>query len=142
MGRVYYSFTVCTTPFVCFYFGSRYLSNVDESSRVFSSEQVYGAIGILTVIQILTFVVLLKLSPKYRNAFLSFKTGSESCIECFNNASEDDTKIFVFGDYEPYWTPIEADVKKWLNERLGLWIDEEPKWFDSSVKAMIPVKIA
>jgi hypothetical protein len=145
MGGFYYSFTLISTPVVCFYLGSRYLAHVEDEEvqaslpYVFSSEQVYGSIGALSVLQLISFIALLTIIPsKYRSTFYSLKTGSQFCCELFQNTSEDSAKIKVFTKYKGHWEPIESEVRVWLNERLPTWIDESPEWFDDQVKSMIP----
>jgi hypothetical protein len=145
MGGFYYSFTLISTPVVCFYFGSGYLAHVEDEdvqeslSYVFSSKQVYASIGALSVLQLIIFITLLVIIPsKYRSTFLSFKTGSQFSCESFQNKVGDSLKIDVFNQYKGHWEPIKSDVRVWLNERLPTWLSEAPEWFNDQVKSMIP----
>lgn len=145
MGGFYYSFTLISTPFVCFYFGSRYLAHVEDEEvqaslpSIFSSEQVYGSIGALSVLQLISFISLLKIMPKkYRSTFYSLKTGSRYCCELFQKTREDSCKIHIFGNCKSYWEPVQSEVRVWLNDRLPTWINESPEWFDDQIKSTIP----
>ena len=44
----------------------------------------------------------------------------------------------VFTCHKCYYLPIEAEIKTWLNERLPVWISEEPEWFNDQKKSTIP----
>ena len=36
------------------------------------------------------------------------------------------------------YKPIEDEIKTWVNERLLVWISEEPKWFNDYRRSVIP----
>ena len=123
MGGGYFSLTLFTTPFVCLYFGSRYLSYVsDEEVRVslpfvFTAGQVYGAIGGLAVLQVINFSVLMRtIEAKYRKTFWSFQTGSQFGCYNFKEPDKDSTKFDIFSDNKALWEPIKEEVKDWLNK--------------------------
>ncbi|GMH78055.1 hypothetical protein TL16_g07650 [Triparma laevis f. inornata] len=73
LGGAYYAFTILIQPLVCCYFGYRYLAYVQDEEvkaklgTVFFSEQVYGVIAALTVLQMLTFsTFILSIEPQFR----------------------------------------------------------------------------
>ncbi|GMH85404.1 hypothetical protein TrVE_jg323 [Triparma verrucosa] len=140
----YFSFTMISTPVVCFYFGSRYLSYVEgeeakeKLKNIFSSELVYGAIGGLIFLQMVSSFMFLRLiEPKYRSSFLSLKTGSQHVVETFRTATNERAKIGVMNNHRSMWKEIEEDVRVWLNENLEKWIEEEQEWFNEGVRAMV-----
>ncbi|GMI11974.1 hypothetical protein TrVE_jg13986 [Triparma verrucosa] len=75
--------------------------------------------------------------PKYRETFMSFKTGSQHVIGTFRTATNERVKIGVMNNHRSLWKEIEEDVRVWLNENLEKWIEEEQEWFNDSVKAMV-----
>ncbi|GMH93003.1 hypothetical protein TrST_g3834 [Triparma strigata] len=101
-------------------------------------KDVYGAIGGLIVAQVTTFCLFLRLiEPKYRETFMSFKTGSQHVIGTFRTATNERVKIGVMNNHRSLWKEIEEDVRVWLNENLEKWIEEEQEWFNDSVKTMV-----
>ena len=143
-GGAYFSFTMISTPVVCFYFGSRYLSYVEgeeakeKLKNIFSSELVYGAIGGLIFLQMVSSFMFLRLiEPKYRSSFLSLKTGSQHVVETFRTATNERVKIGVMNNHRSMWKEIEEDVRVYLNQNLKKWIEEEQEWFNEGVRAMI-----
>mmetsp|Transcript_2382 Transcript_2382/g.4309 ORF Transcript_2382/g.4309 Transcript_2382/m.4309 type:complete len:531 (+) Transcript_2382:153-1745(+) len=145
-GGAYYSFTVLSTPLVCVYFGSRYLAFIEDDevraslSFVFTSEQVYGGLGALTVVQFASFACLLAvIERKYWATFLGTATATEHAVFMFQNSQHDLRKIQnTFEVHPSLWHQIEQDVRFWLNERLPIWIAESPPWFNDQVKAVVP----
>ncbi|GMI07272.1 hypothetical protein TrLO_g6094 [Triparma laevis f. longispina] len=145
-GGAYYSFTLITTPLLCFYFGSRYLAYVDDEEVsssldfVFMSEQVNGAIGSLVALQTICYISFLAIiEPKYRKTFLGTTTASQMTMAKFQETRDDHVKLeFTFDVHPSLWAPIKDEVKNWVNEALRLWIREQPDWFDDHAKASIP----
>lgn len=140
----YFCFTMIITPFICIYFGSRYLSYVEDEevaealSYVLTEGEVYGGIGGLIVLQITSFLMFLFLiEDKYRSTFTSFRTGSQHVVGTFENASNERVKIGVMNNHRSLWKVIEGDVRRWLNENLPAWLSEQPEWFDATVRRMV-----
>ncbi|GMH84140.1 hypothetical protein TrST_g12286 [Triparma strigata] len=44
----------------------------------------------------------------------------------------------VFLVHPSYSSQIEEELKAWLNERLVELLEEQPEWFNDTVKAKIP----
>ena len=145
VGGAYSLFITLSTPFVCLLFGWMYLEQVNESSTketfsyVFSPEQVYGLIGGLGALQILTFFFFLGLISTYRRTFTSFTTMPQLVQEEFSTFTEPDLKIKIFERHKDMWAPLFEEVRKWLNDskNLDTWIKEKPEWFNDHVKASI-----
>ena len=102
-GGAYFSFTLLSTPLAALYFSSRYLDivkdeGVQESLEyVLSSSEVYGAVGGLIVLQLLSFSTFLALiDERYRATFTSFAKGSTCCCQLFRDNSHDHIKILIF----------------------------------------------
>ena len=137
-GGVYFTFVLLTTPLVSLYFGSRYLSFVEDEEvkatldHVFSSDQIYGGLGCLAAVQLFSFAILMSIiPPKIRKTFLSAKTASQFTCENFESATNSSAKMDVFLVHPSYSSPIEEELKAWLNERLVELLEEKPDWFNT-----------
>ncbi|GMH79508.1 hypothetical protein TL16_g08170 [Triparma laevis f. inornata] len=146
-GGLHFMMTIFMTPFVCLYFGGRYLRFVEEEENrasmnyVFESSQIYGGLGALACLQFLCFVTFMLIIPrKYRASFWSTKTGSQFVIDKFAEAGDENAsvKIDVFENHICVYKEIEQEVRVWLNEHLRKWVDEEVEWFDDQKKSLIP----
>ena len=153
LGGAYWMFTMILTPVSCFYFASRYLSsnevsegdvdadadaNVGQTTKL-TAEEVYGVIGGLCALQFLTFLAFFgSMKRKYWGSFFTFKTANQYWQEIFSNHTEDCLKFHTFGFNRNKWKAIEPQVKAWLSERLPIWLDHQPDWFNATAKAMIP----
>ncbi|GMH84137.1 hypothetical protein TrST_g12286 [Triparma strigata] len=68
-GGIYFTLVLLTTPLVSLYFGSRYLSFVEDEEvkatldYVFSSDQIYGGLGCLAAVQLFSFALLMSIIP-------------------------------------------------------------------------------
>lgn len=146
LGGAYSMFVTFSTPFVCLLFGWMYLEHVKDEAvsatfeYVFPPKAVYGAIGGLGALQILTFLLFLGLiEPKYRPAFTSFTTMPQQTQEEFRTFTEPDLKVGIFDRHTSMWEPIAEEVRTWLNEpkNLPTRIREKPSWFTDRVKSHI-----
>ncbi|GMH84142.1 hypothetical protein TrST_g12287 [Triparma strigata] len=144
-GGIYFTLVLLTTPLVSLYFGSRYLTFVEDEEvkttldYVFSSDQIYGGLGCLAAVQFLSFSLLMSIVPsKIRKTFFSTQTGQQFTCTNFEMAQNDLAKLDTFSIHPSYYVPIKEGIKAWLNERLPVWIAEEPDWFDDQKKATIP----
>lgn len=98
LGGAFMSVTIFSTPFVCLYFGPRYLSfvqNNDEVAaqlpQVFSQDEVYGGIGALTALQFVSFLLFLRtINANRLKSFTSFQTGSQYVQSQFLDPKADD----------------------------------------------------
>lgn len=85
LGGIYFTTILLTTPIICLYFGSRYLTYVEDEevkkslSYVFSREQVYGGLGALACLQFFSFTTLLMcvIPATYRRTLWSTETGEQ-----------------------------------------------------------------
>eukprot|EP00519_Triparma_laevis_P013538 CAMPEP_0182490554 /NCGR_PEP_ID=MMETSP1321-20130603/376_1 /TAXON_ID=91990 /ORGANISM="Bolidomonas sp., Strain RCC1657" /LENGTH=336 /DNA_ID=CAMNT_0024692759 /DNA_START=1397 /DNA_END=2407 /DNA_ORIENTATION=- len=146
LGGAYFTAVLLTTPFVSLYFGSRYLSYVEDDeeakatlSSIYSSEQIYGVLVTLAGVQMCSFATFLYIIPsQYRQTFLSTETATQFTCRKFKSTSDDHLKMtFTFCGHQSTYAPIKEEVKDWINERLPVWLAEKPEWFDDSFKAMI-----
>ncbi|GMH91470.1 hypothetical protein TL16_g12067 [Triparma laevis f. inornata] len=92
MGGAFYSLNIAFTPVVCLFLGSRYVAFTSDKERVEKADlqfvwkpsEVYGAIGLLIILQFFTFLLFVDLMmPSYKSTFMNFQSGSEFCIESF-----------------------------------------------------------
>ncbi|GMH76378.1 hypothetical protein TrLO_g507 [Triparma laevis f. longispina] len=140
-----YSFTLLTTPLIGLYFGSRYITFIEDfepNERLdfaFASDQVYYTIAILGELQICCYALLIRLvDNKYRWTFVSTMTGKQYCSKVFHEASEDVSKFEVLANNRFLWKDFEEEIKEWLSAGIPTWLAEEAEWFDDAVKAQIP----
>ena len=67
------------------------------------------------------------------------KTACEQSQEYFTKNSEDEIRFEVLSDNRHKWEyKIGPEVKVWLNERLWVWLEEEPEWFTDQRRSVIP----
>jgi hypothetical protein len=83
--------------------------------------------------------LLVSVKREYLHTFISTKTSNESSQEAFTKNEEDEQRFTIFGDNRHKWEyKIGAEVKAWINERLPLWLEEPPEWFDDQKRSIIP----
>ncbi|GMI18588.1 hypothetical protein TrLO_g8969 [Triparma laevis f. longispina] len=86
----------------------------------------------------LTFL-LLTIKRSYICTFTNPQTGKSYVQEKFFNDELDRYKVLIFANNENNWVPqIGSEVKIWLNENLGKWVEEKQSWFDAHYKSTIP----
>lgn len=106
---------------------------------VFTSEQIYGGLGLLTIVELSSFAIFMYIIPlTHKVTFWSTQTASQYTCSNFLELTDDNAKIELFTNHASFRSPIEYEVKTWLNERLPVWISEEPEWFDDQRKATVP----
>ncbi|GMH72680.1 hypothetical protein TrRE_jg3880 [Triparma retinervis] len=60
-------------------------------------------------------------------------------LNYFTDFEEDALRFQVFGCNRHKWEyKIGPEVKSWLNERLPVWLDDKPEWFDDLAMSQIP----
>jgi hypothetical protein len=76
---------------------------------------------------------------EYLHTFISTKTCNESTQETFTKNKEDEDRFWIFIYSRHKWEyKIGAEVKAWINERLPLWLEEPPEWFNDQRRSIIP----
>ena len=144
-GGVYFTFILLTTPLLSLYFGSRYLTFIEDDEvkatldYVFSSDKIYGGLGCLAAVQLLSFALLMSIVPsKIRKTFFSTQTEKQFTCTNFKTAPNDFAKMDTFDVHPTLYAPIKEELKAWLNERLPVFLEEQPEWFNDQKKAAIP----
>ncbi|GMI39514.1 hypothetical protein TrCOL_g11746 [Triparma columacea] len=89
---------------------------------------------------ILSFVtLLLSMNKEYVHTFIGTKTSDKVIQEYFTDFEEDANRFEVFNCNRYKWEyKIRPQVKSWLDERLPIWLEDEPEWFDDLKKSLIP----
>jgi hypothetical protein len=83
--------------------------------------------------------LLVSMKREYLHTFISTKTGNESAQEVFTKNEEDEERFRIFEGNRHRWEhKIGAKVKAWINERLPLWLEEPPEWFNDHKRSIIP----
>jgi hypothetical protein len=146
LGGSYWAFTILSTPIVCFYFGFRYLEYVQsedgkarELPLVLDATQVYGWIGGIMSLQILTLIYFLRtINRAFIETFYSTMTGNDNSMAYFLDSDDDEQKMNVFTDNRYKWKKIEKEVVDWVNLKIPEWNESQPEWWNARVKAQIP----
>jgi hypothetical protein len=68
------------------------------------------------------------IDPKFKDTFISLKTGFESCQEYFES-NDEETKMEVFSDNRRLWSRIEPELRQYLSDNWERWELEQPEWF-------------
>jgi hypothetical protein len=83
--------------------------------------------------------LLVSVKKEYLHTFISTKTGNEGIQEVFTKNEEDEHRFRIFADNRHKWEyKIGAEVKAWINEKLPLWLEEPPEWFNDQKRSVIP----
>ncbi|GMI48419.1 hypothetical protein TrCOL_g4150 [Triparma columacea] len=108
-------------------------SGLEESTVVTS--MIFVCAGV--VVSYVTLLVSVK--REYLHTFISTKTSNESMQELFTKNEEDEKRFWIFSTNRHKWEDkIGAKVKAWINERLPLWLEEPPEWFNDQKRSIIP----
>eukprot|EP00520_Triparma_pacifica_P018212 CAMPEP_0118632278 /NCGR_PEP_ID=MMETSP0785-20121206/358_1 /TAXON_ID=91992 /ORGANISM="Bolidomonas pacifica, Strain CCMP 1866" /LENGTH=564 /DNA_ID=CAMNT_0006523035 /DNA_START=84 /DNA_END=1777 /DNA_ORIENTATION=+ len=83
--------------------------------------------------------LLSTMERKYLPTFLSWQTSCEMYQDLFTEHDEDALRFWIFDANAHKWEyKIGEEVRAWLNERLPVWLEEEPEWFNPLRKSWIP----
>ena len=83
-------------------------------------------------------LLLLSIKREYLPSFVSKKTANVYIQEKFTKNEDEWRKFHIFFRNRHKWEYAVGDkVKTWLSERLPVWLDEEPEWFDDLHKSRI-----
>ncbi|GMI44391.1 hypothetical protein TrCOL_g8304 [Triparma columacea] len=83
--------------------------------------------------------LLVSVKREYLHTFISTKTSNKSIQEEFTKNEEDEQRFRTFEGNRYKWErKIGAEVKVWINERLPLWLEEPPEWFNDQRRSIIP----
>jgi hypothetical protein len=83
--------------------------------------------------------LLVSVKREYLHTFISTKTSHESVQEMFTKNEEDEQRFVLFESNRHKWEyKIGAEVKAWINEKLPLWLEEPPEWFNDQRRSIIP----
>jgi hypothetical protein len=83
--------------------------------------------------------LLVSVKREYLHTFISTKTSNGSVQELFTMNEEEEQRFWIFQNNLHKWEhKIGADVKAWINERLPLWLEEPPEWFNVQRRSIIP----
>jgi hypothetical protein len=106
-----------------------------EKSTVVTSMMVASCAGM--VVSYVSLLVSVK--REYLHTFISTKTSRKSSQEVFTKNEEDAERFKIFENNRHKWEyKIGAEVKAWINEKLPLWLEEPPEWFDDHKRSIIP----
>ena len=143
VGGAYFTFSLLVTIIIgliaAFSYSQKDYDDKDQETlapHIVTVVMIIASMGI-----ILSYATLLaSIKRAYRRTFISTKTSNESVQAQFTDNEEDDQKRFlIFEDSRRKWeNKIGEDVKVWVNNRLPVWLKEEPAWFTLTQRSMIP----
>ena len=137
VGGAYYSFSmVCT---VAIGMGSALTYNEvgggGLSQHTVITIMIVPCVGLL--ISYTSFLMTIKRS--YFWTFFDTRTGNMYIQERFLSSELDRNKLSVFATNEYKWKgAIGEEVKTWLQGRLPVWLEEQPKWLTDNLKSILP----
>ncbi|GMI40269.1 hypothetical protein TrCOL_g11552 [Triparma columacea] len=83
--------------------------------------------------------LLVSVKREYLHTFISTKTGNEIAQELFTKNEDDEQRFWIVAKNRHKWEhKIGKEVKAWINEKLPLWLEEPPEWFNDHRRSVIP----
>jgi hypothetical protein len=83
--------------------------------------------------------LLTSVKREYLHTFMSTKTCNEMSQDLFTKNERDEERFEIFSCNRHKWEyKIGLDVKTWVNERLPVWLEEEPEWFNNQKRSIVP----
>ncbi|GMI40699.1 hypothetical protein TrCOL_g5094 [Triparma columacea] len=83
-------------------------------------------------------LLLLSMKKEYRYTFFSVKTGKQYTQEIFTMNSDSERKFKILSKNTHLWKKtIGVQVKSWIGEKLPVWIEEQPEWFNDEKMSLI-----
>jgi len=111
----------------------------DDGSSNLNEEFVWKVVFLLLLASLLSFGGFLScMEKRYLKTFFSVETGSQFVCNLFHNAKKDEEKFDVFGNHSSFFMSIGSEIKEWLKDNWGKWMEEKPEWFNERAIDMIP----
>ena len=102
-------------------------------------EILWKMVGGLVIFSMLNFYLFLKLiNKKYLNTFYPLITGKNYAVLTYHEAESDGSKFEIFGHHPSYYSSINEELMKWLNENWSKWVETRPDWFTADAIASVP----
>mmetsp|Transcript_14937 Transcript_14937/g.30736 ORF Transcript_14937/g.30736 Transcript_14937/m.30736 type:complete len:199 (-) Transcript_14937:16-612(-) len=110
----------------------------DPKHVTWSAEAIKISVAVGCTGFICTFgIFLYSIKPQFRSSFYSLKTGNEHVMDIFRLNTEDELRLNILHTNKYKWEPIKEEVLDWLTEKLPMWLETQPDWFDNYFKATI-----
>ena len=131
------------TPLTTIYFGSLYIAAVESQGSdsfqiVLSSNVVYGSIAAVTVLQMLLFLLFLRIIDQHRQSFYKERSGCEYTKAMwqitYSVMPKDEDKFDVLRVHHLYLKLIKVELTSWLHEHMPAWTENQPAWWDKVTK--------
>jgi hypothetical protein len=71
-------------------------------------------------------------------SFFSTQNASQYVCDSWRRSDDDYQKMIVFDFYPILWKDIESEVKMWVAQNWGLWVEAKPPWFEKVYIHMVP----
>ena len=138
LGEAYWSFNVISNQVFCFISVYFYGAYSDEASEVVVDVLWKVVTGLFTV-SMLNFGLFLRIINKeYLHTFYSTMTGKHFVESAFNEVESDAMKFEIFKHHPSFYTKIDEDLMKWLNDNWSVWEETRPDWFTADAIANVP----
>mmetsp|Transcript_732 Transcript_732/g.1207 ORF Transcript_732/g.1207 Transcript_732/m.1207 type:complete len:961 (-) Transcript_732:44-2926(-) len=147
VGAFYFSFSLVSTVVMSIVAALSYEEpslETEEEEDVDVSPLEYKAVVVMSIGAcigvVLSYILLLcYMNPDYLQTFISPKTSCTHTCNQFTQNDEDEEKFWIFASNRHKWEKrIGEKVKKWLNDSLPIWLDDEPSWFNNAKLSTIP----
>jgi hypothetical protein len=141
VGGAYFSFnlglTVATGAFAALSYNVGDGEGGMEGSLSENSVLIFMAFVCLGTVVSYT-LLLLSMKQEYRYTFFSVKTGKQYTQEIFTMNSDSERKFKILSKNTHLWKKtIGVQVKSWIGEKLPVWIEEQPEWFNDEKMSLI-----
>ena len=121
--------------------GSVYLFGIERDSDLSIDFLWSVTLGLAGVWMISFATLLAMMEPKYRRTFTSTQTSWQMTQSFFKDGQSDAVKSNVLQTNIKHWKKdIGEDVKEWVQENWGSWMEKKPEWLTDAVNAKIPIE--
>lgn len=108
--------------------------------RHYSEDSLWTLVATVEACFIVFFLAFVAtIERRYIRTFFTRTTGKQFNVKLFRAATDDLARLSIFTSHPSYYASIRDEVKKWVGENYGVWVEERPEFFTERVKASIPL---
>jgi hypothetical protein len=116
-----------------------YLKHTEGEDVALSAETLYGTLGSLLMIWVLSLAVFICFMDRsYLHTFYGTTTGPQFCEVRFRNAKTDESKLSILKYHSSYYEAFDDELKAFVAEHWESWMANQPEWFTENVIATVP----
>ena len=79
------------------------------------------------------------LEKRMMRTFYTRLTAKQFNVKLFCEATDDIARLSIFSCHPSYYRSIRGEIKEWVSESYGTWIEEKPAFFTERIKSQIPL---